>query len=219
LNLVRSTTVLHDRYGSEIGPFLRKGHQTQGGVSSASFTDAQMTDLAHFLRERLNDTLRGSPIFTVQDVLTGDRQAGAAYFEGAGGCRQCHSATGDLAGIGARYDPPALQQRFLFPRPPGRGPRGGGGGGGAGAGGGTPAGKPVTLTVTTPSGETVSGVLVHLDDFNVSLRDASGQYRSWARTAGVTVVKHDPYATHVAMLDTYTDKNIHDVVAYLESLK
>ncbi len=213
-NLIRSLVVLHDRYGSELGPFLRKGHPSQGAASagaavSASYTDAQITDLSHFLHERLNDTLRGAPGFTVKNVLTGDRQAGAAYFDGAGGCRQCHSPTGDLAGIGAKFDPPTLQQRFLFPRPPGRGPRGAG----------APVGKPTTVTVTTPSGETLSGELVHLDDFNVSLRDASGQYRSLTRTPGMTVVKNDPYATHVAMLDKYTDKNIHDVVAYLESLK
>jgi hypothetical protein len=79
--------------------------------------------------------------------------------------------------------------------------------------------KPVTVTVTTGSGETVTGVLEHLDDFTVALRDDAGQYRSWKRTPGLTLVKHDPYAAHVAMLDTYTDKNIHDVVAYLESLK
>lgn len=208
-NLVRSIVLLHDRDGSTIGPFLRKGHQTQNGGSTTAFTRAQITDLSHFLHERLNDTLRGSPLFTVQNVLTGDRQAGAAYFDGAGGCRQCHSATGDLAGIGARYDPPALQQRFLFPRPPARGPRGGA----------PSSGKPVTVSVTTTAGETTSGVLVHMDDFNVSLRDQEGQYRSWKRAPGLTVAKQDPYAAHVAMLDTYTDKNIHDVVAYLESLK
>jgi cytochrome c oxidase cbb3-type subunit III len=213
-NLIRSLVVLHDRYGSELGPFLRKGHPAQGAASagatvSASYTDAQVTDLSHFLHERLNDTLRGAPGFTVKNVLTGDRQAGAAYFDGAGGCRQCHSPTGDLAGIGAKFDPPTLQQRFLFPRPPGRGPRAPG----------APVGKPTTVNVTTPSGETVSGELIHLDDFNISLRDASGQYRSLTRTPGMTVVKNDPYATHIAMLDKYTDKNIHDVVAYLESLK
>jgi cytochrome c oxidase cbb3-type subunit 3 len=227
-NLVRSLVVLHDRYGSEIGPFLRKGHPTQAGspdaanASTATFTEAQIVDLSHFLHERLNDTLRGSPIFTVHDVLIGDRQAGAAYFEGAGGCRQCHSPTGDLAGIGTRYDPPGIQQRFLFPRPPGRGPRpavSGPAGGGPGGGTASPVPKQVTVSVTPSGGETVSGVLVHLDDFTVSLRDAAGQYRSWTRSAGLTVVKHDPYATHVALLDTLSDKNIHDVVAYLESLK
>jgi cytochrome c oxidase cbb3-type subunit III len=212
-NLVRSLVVLHDRYGNELGPFLRKGHPTQSGPASAAFTDAQVADLSHFLHEKLNDTLRGAPGFTVQNILTGDKQAGAAYFDGAGGCRQCHSPTGDLAGIGKRYDPPALQQRFLFPRPPGRGPRG------PALGGGASAAKQVTVTVTPASGASVTGVLINLDDFTVSLRDDSGQYRSWKRTPQLTVVKHDPYAAHVAMLDTFTDKNIHDVVAYLESLK
>jgi cytochrome c oxidase cbb3-type subunit 3 len=206
-NLLRSLVILHDRYGSELGRFLRKGHPTQSGPSSASYTDAQMTDLSHFIHEKFNDTLRGAPGFTVQNVLNGDKQAGAAYFAGAGGCTQCHSATGDLAGIGKKYEAPALQQRFLFPRPPGR--RGGGGG----------PGKPTTLTVTTPAGEKVTGVLVSLDDFNVAVRDEAGQYRAWKRVHGLTVVKNDPYAGHVELLDKYTDKNIHDVVAYLESLK
>jgi cytochrome c oxidase cbb3-type subunit III len=58
-----------------------------------------------------------------------------------------------------------------------------------------------------------------MDDFNVSLRDASGQYRSFVRTPDVKVEKSDPYAAHIALLDQYTDKNIHDVVAYLETLK
>jgi cytochrome c oxidase cbb3-type subunit 3 len=60
---------------------------------------------------------------------------------------------------------------------------------------------------------------VSLDDFNVSLRDSAGDYHSWNRTAGLKVKKDDPYAAHVALLDRYTDKNIHDVVAYLETLK
>jgi hypothetical protein len=82
-----------------------------------------------------------------------------------------------------------------------------------------PAAKPITVTVTPPGGASVTGILVSLDDFNVSLRDDAGQYRSWKRTPDLAVVKHDPYAAHVALLDTVTDKNIHDVVAYLESLK
>ncbi len=212
-NILRSSTLLHDRYGNVLGPFLRKGHPVQSGPATSTYTDAQMADLSHFLRERFNDTLRGSPVFTVQNVLTGDRRAGEAYFNGDGGCRECHSPTGDLKGIGARLDPPALQQRFLFPRPPTRGPRGPGGPGGA------PVGKPTTVTVTAASGEPVTGVLVALDDFTVALRDPNGVYRSWKRTADLTVVKHDPYAAHIALLDKYTDKNMHDIVAYLESLK
>jgi mono/diheme cytochrome c family protein len=210
VNVLRSLVLLRDRYGSTLGPFLQRGHPTQSGPPSTAFTRAQVQDLSHFLHERLNDTLRGSPVFTVQNVLTGDRAAGETYFNGAGGCRTCHSPTGDLAGYGKRYDAAAIQQRFLFPRPPTRGPRGGAA---------APAGKPVTVTVTTAGGETATGVLVHLDDFNVSLRDADGTHRTWKRTGGLTVVKHDPYAAHVERLDTYTDKQMHDLTAYLESLK
>jgi len=78
--------------------------------------------------------------------------------------------------------------------------------------------KPVTVTVTTPT-ESVTGILDEIDDFNVSLHDDSGQYRSFQRGPGVKVERHDPYAGHVALLDEYTDKDIHDVVAYLETFK
>jgi mono/diheme cytochrome c family protein len=204
-NLIRSVLVLHDRNGNELGPFLKKGHRTQSGTPSASFTPAQIEDLAHFVHERVYETLRSSPTFDVQNVLTGDREAGLKYFNGDGKCNTCHSPTGDLKGIGSKYDAPTLQQRFVFPRP--------------GRGRGAPAGKPVTITVTPPSGAPVSGVLVTLDDFTVALREASGEYHSWKRAPGLSVVKHDPYAAHIELLDKMTDQNMHDVVAYLERLK
>ena len=77
----------------------------------------------------------------------------------------------------------------------------------------------IIVTVTPPSGAAISGVLVQMDDFNVSLRDAAGAYRSFKRTPDLTVVKTDPLAAHIALLDTITDKQLHDVVAYLETLK
>ena len=72
----------------------------QSGRSSATLTSTEVVDLMHFLRQRINDTLRGSPVFTVQDIVTGDATAGEAYFSGNGGCTACHSTTGDLAGLG-----------------------------------------------------------------------------------------------------------------------
>ena len=105
-NLVRSALVLHDRYGSGLGPFLKEeGHAMQSGKPSASLTEAQVVQLSHFLRQRLTDTLRGSPLFDVKDILIGHLKAGAAYFNGEGKCSTCHSATGDLAGIGTRAHP------------------------------------------------------------------------------------------------------------------
>ena len=195
-----------DRYGNEIGALLQKGHPTQSGAASSSLTKTQVEELAHFIHQRLNDTLRGSPIFEPQNVLTGDAKAGAAYFNGEGKCSTCHSATGDFAGIGKKYNPVTLQQRFLFPRIVARGR-------------GAAAGKPVTVTVTPSNGAAVSGVLLHLDDFNVSLRDEAGEYFSWKRTPALKIVKNDPYAMHIELLDKYTDKNMHDIVAYLETLK
>src|SRR5262245_27127276 len=97
-SLLRSLLALRDRQGSELGPFLKKGHPTQSGRQAASLTNGEVVDLTNFLRQRINDTLRGSPVFNVQDILTGDAAGGAAYFKGDGKCETCHSVTGDLAG-------------------------------------------------------------------------------------------------------------------------
>jgi cytochrome c oxidase cbb3-type subunit III len=212
-NLVRSLTVLHDRYGNTLGPYLRTSHPpvpvagrgaAATGPKFEALTNTQVLLLAHFLRDRINDTLRGAPMFKPGNVLTGDPRVGADYFNGEGGCTQCHSPTGDLAGIGKRMEPVALQQRVLFPQTARRT---------------EPGAKVVTVTVTTESGETLSGPLERMDDFTVSLRDASGNYRSVRRTPGTRVVKNDPFDAHVQLLSRITDKNIHDVVAYLETLK
>lgn len=205
-DLVRSEIILHDRYGSTIGPFLKAGHPTQT-TPAAQLTQAQIVDLSHTLHQEVYNTLRAA--LEIQNVLTGNAQAGAAYFNGTGQCAGCHSPTGDLAHIASRMDPAGLQQRFLFP--------GGGGRGGRGRGG--PTAKPVTVTVTPASGAPITGTLVHLDDFNVSLRDSAGEYRSFKRTPGMKVTKNDPLQAHHDLLDRYTDRNIHDIVAYLETLK
>jgi cytochrome c oxidase cbb3-type subunit III len=209
-NLVRSVVVLRDRYGSQLGPFLQKGHKTQSGKPSASLTSEQVQDLAHFLRQRVNDGLRGSPLFQVQNILTGDPKAGAAYFTGEGKCTTCHSATGNLAGIGGRLEPVDIQQRFLFPAT---------GRGGRGAAPAAAGGTAVRVTATPPNSKPVSGVVVQMDDFYVSLRTEDGTVQTLRRVQGMKVEKNDPLAFHVALLDRITDKNMHDVVAYLETLK
>jgi cytochrome c oxidase cbb3-type subunit 3 len=200
-DLVRSLITLHDRYGSEIGPFLKKGHPTQS-TPAANFTPAQIADLSDFIHLRLDETLRTSATFHGQYQMTGDAKAGQAYFNGAGKCSTCHSATGDLKGIGAKYEPIDMQQKFLFPKP------------GFGRGG-----KQTMVTVTPASGPAVTGVLDKIDDFNVSLRDADGEYHGWTRTSALKVKVTDPYEAHGALLDQYTDKNMHDLTAYLETLK
>jgi mono/diheme cytochrome c family protein len=208
-NLVRSPLVLHDRYGSGLGPFLKEGHSMQSGKPSSSLTDAQVVQLSHFLRQRLLDTLRGSPLFDVKNVLTGDAKAGAVYFNGEGKCATCHSATGDLAGIGTRLTPVNIQQRFIFPF-----------GGGRGRGAAAPSARTaVTITVTPPGGPAVTGVRLEEDDFYVTLRESSGAVRTLKRTPGTTVTTTNPLQFHIDLLERITDKQMHDVVAYLETLK
>ena len=209
-NLIRSQIVLRDRYGNSLGPLLKKGHPMQTGTPSSSLADGQITDLSHFIWQRINDTLRGSSVFEPGDILVGDAKTGEAYFNGEGRCATCHSATGDLAGYGKRFPPVEIQQRFAFPN------TAGGRGRGRAAG---PSRQQVTATVTLPDGTSVTGPLVSMDDFHVALRDSTGAYRSWTRTPAMKIVKNDPLAAHVELLDRITDKQMHDVVAYLESLK
>ena len=124
-DLVRSDLLAHDRYGSELGPFLKKGHSMQSGRRSDNLTPVQVAEISHFLHPAPIRHAAGFALYTrLQNILTGDAKAGAAYFNGGGGCSSCHSVTGDLKGIASRYEPPVLLGRFLFP---------GGGRGGRGA--------------------------------------------------------------------------------------
>jgi cytochrome c oxidase cbb3-type subunit III len=144
----------------------------------------------------------------VQDIRTGDAKAGAEYFNGAGKCTTCHSVTGDLAGLAAKYETVDIQQRMLFP-----------GGGRGGRRGSAPPRSAVQVTVTPQGSAPVSGVLVYMDDFVVTLQDQNGVSRSFRRSPSLNVKKTDPLEAHHALLETLTDKNIHDLVAYLETLK
>ncbi len=205
-DLIRSLVVLHDRaqqlHGTTLAPVLK-----QQPEHNFNFTPEQLADLSEFLTREINGILRSGYSNRPTNMLSGDPKAGEAYFNGAGGCNKCHSVTGDLAGIATRYDPPALQQKFVFPQA------------GFGRGrGGANAPKP-QVTITLPSGETINGTLVRIDDFNVTLLDSSGQRHTFARIPGTKVDVTDPYAAHVALLDEYTNADIHNLTAYLETLK
>jgi mono/diheme cytochrome c family protein len=196
-DLIRSVIVLRDRLGNGLGPAIRKSATHQ-----ADLTEVQVTDLAHFLRQRIEAITQNRTPTAPLNVLTGNVEAGRAYFNGAGKCNGCHSPAGDLAGIARRIPNPVnLQQRFLFPSLT----RG--------------SGRQVEVTVTPPRGAAISGELVRMDDFNVSLRDASGEYRSIRRVEGMKVDVRDPLAVHHELLDQYTDADMHNIVAYLETLK
>jgi len=198
-DLIRSPLVLRDRLGDQIAPALKKLANHKGDL-----TQAQVVDISHFLKRYVEDTAKNRNPVTPPNVLTGNVAAGRTYFNGAGKCSTCHSPTGDLAGIGRRYDGMTLQQRFLFPRTGGRG---------------APPIRPTQVTVTPAAGAAVSGTLERIDDFNVALRDASGEYRSFRRSASLKVEIRDPYEAHNQLLDQYTDADMHNIVAFLETLK
>ncbi len=205
-DLVRSTVVLHDRLNSLHGAELAAVLET-GPNHHFKYDQEKLFDLSQFLVQSVNKTLRSGYSNQPTDLLNGDAKAGEAYFAGAGGCVKCHSVTGDLAGIGKRYSPAILQQKFLFPNSGPRFSRTG------------PPVQKMQVTVTLSSGKALSGSLIYIDDFAVSLRDDKGIYQSFARGEGLKVRTVDPYAAHVALLDRYTDTDIHNLTTYLETLK
>ena len=210
-DLIRSPLVLHDRQGDQISPVILQGRPDKG-MPKFALSKEQIADISAFLHQRMEEiSNRGA--YKIQDVVTGDAKAGRQYFNGAGKCATCHSPTGDLAGIANKYDPVALQSRFLYPRARAfRGMRGGPA---------PPSSSPITVTVTESSGKSITGVMEHLDDFMVSLRDVDGEYHSWRRdlTAGLKVTLHDPLDAHWELLDRYTNADMHNILAYLETLK
>ena len=204
-NILRSEVVIRNRNGDTLGPFLKKGHPTQSGKASAELTSAQIVDLSHFLRQRFTDTFRGSPLFVPGNVLVGNAAAGAAFFNGEGKCTECHSTTGNLAGIGRKYDAVTLQQRLVFPM--------------VAAGRGRGGAVPKTATVTMPGAPVLRGDLIEMDDFLVSLRTADGRIQTFRRGPNMKVELQSRFDRHISLLDTLTDAQMHNLVAYLETLK
>jgi cytochrome c oxidase cbb3-type subunit 3 len=209
-DLIRSPLALNDEGGDKIGPVILNG-RTDKGMPAIHLDPEQIKDVAAFLRGRQQAAIdRGA--YTIQNIVTGDAAKGQAYFTSH--CASCHSPTGDLAGLAGKYDAVALQSRFLYPQSRFGGRRRGGGPRPAGA---APSGPQVT--VTTPTGQQLSGSLEYIDDFDIGLRDASGEYHSFARTASLNMEVRDPLAKHEELLKQYTDADMHNILAYLETLK
>ena len=207
-DLLRSVLVLDDDNGEKIGPVVLNGRADKG-MPKFAMSQAQISDIATFLHNGIRAaSLHG--VYPIIDIVTGDSKAGQAFFNGAGKCNTCHSVAGDLKGVGSKYDPLTLQGKFLMPRA--------GGPGGLEAGGRGSA--QITVKVTSRSGQSFQGKLLHIDDFNVALVDSNGEYHSFARkddTPAVTI--SDPLQAHLDMLMKYTDTDMHNLTAYLVTLK
>ena len=211
-NLWRSSVVLEDQDGEKIAPIVH-GSRVDKGMPAIPINDAQIKDVAAWLHS-LKVVSRTDPNEEHINVLTGDAKAGEADFQKT--CASCHSATGDLKGLATRFpDTKTLQQNWMLP----------GGGGGRGPAG--PAARdaalhvpPTSVTVTLADGKTYEGQLERLDDFYVGLKDKEGDLHGFTRDGDVPkVVLHDPLKPHRELLHTYNDKEIHDITAYLVTLK
>ncbi|MGA7237609.1 MAG: c-type cytochrome, partial [Bryobacteraceae bacterium] len=205
-NLLRAQLVLNDQHGELITPVVQNG-RPDAGMPKFDLNTAQIADIAAFIhsfRVAGYDASREKPI----SILVGDAKTGEAYFKAK--CASCHSATGDLQGLAAKFsDPRALQQAWLMP--------GGGGRGGRGGGAAVP---PTMVTVTLGSGQKVEGRLLRMDDFLVTVVDASGNEQTFRRDGAVPRVEvRDALDPHRELLRVYTDKDIHDLTAYLVTLK
>jgi cytochrome c oxidase cbb3-type subunit III len=210
-DLTRSELVQSDEGGKELGAFLRAGRPDKGMPGFEQLSRGDVADIATFLHAAiyLNANRR---LYQLLNIVTGDAKAGEAFFRGAGRCSSCHQATGDLKGVGAKYEPVALQQKFLMPR------------GGRGEGPPRPAyldKNAVRVTVTLPSKQVVKGVLVRLTDFDVTVYDPeTTQTRSYLRNGDVPKVDVvDPMQAHIDMWPKWTDADIHNMTAYLAGLK
>lgn len=198
-DLVRSTIVAHDVNGNLIGEVIRNGRPDKG-MPPLSLKPEPIAAISAFLHARAKEALDSARVpekYPLAKLLTGNPEAGKAYFNGAGGCKACHSPTGDLKGIAAKYSPLRLETQMIYPR------------GDA---------SHSTVIVVLPTGERVQGPLLHLDEFTVAMRDESGWYRSF-NLEKVTVEVHDPLAAHRKLMDEMTQEQFHDLFAYLVTLK
>jgi cytochrome c oxidase cbb3-type subunit III len=204
-DLTRSTLVAEDNHGDQITPVVRNGRADKG-MPPQNLSDADLEAVVAFIHDaksKAESNEGNRRTVDVADLQTGNPQLGEQYFNGAGGCSKCHSPTGDLAGLAKRLQGLQLFQRMLYPGGRGRG--------------GAPAATP-TATIRLTSGETITGKVAYRDEFNIAITDASGYYRSWP-TSKVKVTIENPLDAHIAQLPKYTNDDLHNVLAYLQTLK
>jgi cytochrome c oxidase cbb3-type subunit III len=202
-DLTRSALVASDIRGDRIRPLLRIGRPDKG-MPAFSLGDEDVTAIVAFIHEQQTQAAvatGGRRAVDISDLQTGNVEAGRRYFDAA--CTKCHAAGRDLAGIATRVQGLQLLQRMLYPgvgRAPGSAPQ-----------------RP-TVSVMLASGEVVTGTLAYRDEFTIALTDAAGWYRSWA-AGQIKFTVDDPLQAHVEQLARYTDGDMHDVLAYLQTLR
>jgi cytochrome c oxidase cbb3-type subunit 3 len=194
-DLTRSQLVASDVAGDKIGAVVRNGRPDKG-MPAFKVSPQELTGLIAFLHEQKRKAEShpgGRRGVDVADLQTGNVEAGKKYFEG--NCSSCHSPTGDLAGVAKRHVGLELEKRMLYPPD-----------------------APAKVTVTLPSGEVLTGTLAYLDEFTVGMKNDAGWYRSWP-TSQVKYRVDAPAEAHVELLGKYTDDDVHNLMAYLQTLR
>ena len=215
-NLLRSGIALADQHGELVGAAVARHDPALTLASADTVAIAEYIHSVHATMSGQGSPPGRNPVGIELNVLVGDAKFGETYFERA--CSKCHSVTGDLKGIGAKFpDARALQNAWVS----GSSSAFAGGGGGGGRGGGAGAGNPVTVTLA--DGSKLEGTLVRRDDFIVILTLPDGTRKSIARSNGVPRVDvKDPKEPHKLMvleLDDPENKNMHAVTVYLATIK
>jgi cytochrome c oxidase cbb3-type subunit III len=201
-DLTRSELVAQDAHGDRVGPVIRVGRPNAGMPSFSSIGEEDLNAMVAFLHSQMDKFAAlggGRRSVEPADLATGDATTGRAYFNGEGKCSTCHSATGDLAGIGKRFQGLALLRGMLYP-------------------GGNPGSAQLRATFTLPSGQTVVAPATTDDEFAVTVLDPLGVRQTYQKKA-VKVKVEDPLSAHFDQLGKYSDADIHNVYAYLETLK
>lgn len=196
-SLVDSELVKRDKSGTEVASVIRNG-RPEKGMPKFEISDTAMAGVVAFIYDRQSNNATNGKRRGVlpSDLRTGNTSLGKQYFEGQGRCSTCHSPTGDLAHVGTRLIGLKLEQRMLYPDH-----------------------TKAKATVTLPGGKSFSGEVAYNDEFTIAVRDAEGRYRSWPKIASVQVKIDAPAEAHAELLSKYTDADIHNLMAYLQTLK
>lgn len=200
-SLITSDEVLGDDHGERLAPFLKKGRPEKGMPAYATMTDDQLKDIAEFLHLQVEEVAnRGA--YRVLNILVGDAAKGQAYV--AAHCMSCHTAE-TFARIGSKFrSPEQLQRGWIWPaRSSSTGDNS----------------LSITATVKTRHGGAISGRVTEVSDFRITVVDSAGQTHVIDRTPGVEVEMKDPLAAHEQLIMTLTNDDMHNVTAYLDTLR
>lgn len=196
-DLTRSKLVAGDKDGDAIAAVIKNGRLDKG-MPKFTLGDAEIANLTAFVHSQQDKSMSETGNrkgVDPSDLQTGNLDAGKQYFNGAGGCSKCHTPTGDLAGVATRYEGLKLEQQMLYPR-----------------------NAKAKVSVTPRKGQPVSGTLAFKDEFTIALTDSNGMYHSW-HTKDVTYKIDNPVEAHVEQFSKYTDADIHNLMAYIQTLR